>query len=164
MDLIQDVKEITELTDSVEDCGGVYFVPAFSGLYAPYWKKEARGYVLNYALPMTLEFFPYVICLHFFFVRIIYGLTENTQRGHIMRATLEAVCFQVRDILEAMSKDCNFRLVQLQVDGGMTANKLLLQLQSDLVGLEVKCPKMAELSALVRNQFHFNSIQTLNFN
>lgn len=76
-------------------------------------------------------------------------MTENTQRGHIMRATLEAVCFQVRDILEAMTKDCNFRLVQLQVDGGMTANKLLLQLQSDLVGLEVICPKMAESSALV---------------
>lgn len=80
---------------------------------------------------------------------IIYGLTEDTQRGHILRATLEAVCFQVRDILEAMAKDCNFRLVALQVDGGMTANNLLLQLQSDLIGLEVIRPKMAESSALV---------------
>lgn len=82
-----------------------------------------------------------------------------------MRATLEAVCFQVRDILEAMTKDCNFRLVQLQVDGGMTANKLLLQLQSDLVGLEVICPKMAESSALVSVYyflFHFFLIKRLN--
>lgn len=76
-------------------------------------------------------------------------MTEDTQRGHILRATLEAVCYQVRDILEAMTKDCNFHLVQLQVDGGMTANKLLLQLQSDLVGLEVVRPTMAESSALV---------------
>lgn len=83
---------------------------------------------------------------------MIYGLTENTQRGHIVRATLEAVCFQVRDILGAMTKDCNFHLVQLQVDGGMTANKLLLQLQADLVGLEVICPKMAESTALVINE------------
>lgn len=79
---------------------------------------------------------------------IIYGLTEHTQRGHILRATLEAVCYQVRDILEAMTKDCKFRLVTLQVDGGMTANKLLLQSQADLVGLEVIRPKMAESSAL----------------
>lgn len=66
-----------------------------------------------------------------------------------MRATLEAVCFQVRDILGAMTNDCNFRLIKLQVDGGMTANKLLLQLQADLVGLEVIRPTMAESSALV---------------
>lgn len=84
-----------------------------------------------------------------FISRIIYGLTEDTQQGHILRATLEAVCFQVRDILEAMNKDCNFHLLQLQVDGGMTANKLLLQLQADLAGLEVIRPKMAESSALV---------------
>lgn len=83
------------------------------------------------------------------FYRVIYGLTEDTQRGHILRATLEAVCFQVRDILEAMVKDCNFQLVQLQVDGGMTANPLLLQLQADLVGLDVLRPTMAESTALV---------------
>lgn len=83
--------------------------------------------------------------------RVIYGLTEDTQRGHILRATLEAVCFQVRDILVSMTKDCNFHLVKLQVDGGMTANKLLLQLQADLVGLEVIRPTMAESSALVIN-------------
>lgn len=80
---------------------------------------------------------------------VIYGLSEDTQRGHILRATLESVCFQVRDILDAMTKDCNFHLVQLQVDGGMTASSLLLQLQADLVGLEVLCPTMAESSALV---------------
>lgn len=75
-------------------------------------------------------------------------MTEDTQRGHMLRATLEAVCFQVRDILEAMTKDCNYSLLHLNVDGGMTASKLLLQLQSDLVGLEVRRPQMAESSAL----------------
>lgn len=84
--------------------------------------------------------------------RVIYGLTEDTQKGHILYATLEAVCFQVRDILGAMVKDCNFQLVKLKVDGGMTANKLLLQLQSDLVGLEVVRPTMAESSALVNTK------------
>lgn len=83
------------------------------------------------------------------FRSVIYGLTENTQRGHILRATLEAVCFQVRDILEAMVKDCDFKLLQLQVDGGMTANPLLLQMQADLVGLDVLRPIMAESTALV---------------
>lgn len=79
-----------------------------------------------------------------------------------MRATLEAVCFQVRDILEAMTKDCNFHLTELNVDGGMTANKLLLQLQSDLVGLEVNRPTMAESSALVIIfSFHFSSWDSL---
>lgn len=81
--------------------------------------------------------------------RIIYGLTEETQRGHILRATLEAVCFQVRDILEAMSKDCNFHLIKLHVDGGMTSNQIFLQLQADLVGLDVIRPAMAESTALV---------------
>lgn len=81
--------------------------------------------------------------------RVICGLTEDTERGHILRATLEAVCYQVRDILEAMNKDSQFILRQLKVDGGMTANSLLLQLQSDLAGLDVVRPAMAESSALV---------------
>lgn len=80
---------------------------------------------------------------------VIFGLTEDTERGHILRATLEAVCYQVRDILDSMNKDSGLPLVQLQVDGGMTANSMLLQLQSDLVGLNVVRPKMAELTALV---------------
>lgn len=122
LDMIQNMKDIDNIVSTVEDCGDVYFVPAFSGLYAPYWKQEARG----------------VIC----------GLTEDTRRGHILRATLEAVCYQVRDILEAMKKDSGLPLVQLQVDGGMTANSLLLQLQSDLTGLTVLRPAMAELTAL----------------
>lgn len=95
------------------------------------------------------------------FYSVIYGLSEDTQQGHILRATLESVCFQVRDILEAMTKDCNFKLIKLQVDGGMTSNKLLLQLQSDLCGISVVRPSMAESSALVskfyfpkRNAFH----------
>lgn len=85
----------------------------------------------------------------FYFLRVICGITEDTQKGHIFRATFEAVCFQVRDILDAMRKDCGIPLVKLQVDGGMTANQLLLQLQADLVGLEVIRPSMAELTALV---------------
>lgn len=80
---------------------------------------------------------------------VICGLTEETQKGHILRATLEAVCYQVRDILEAMNRDSGVPLLQLQVDGGMTANSLLLQLQADLVGLNVFRPAMAELTALV---------------
>lgn len=84
---------------------------------------------------------------------VIYGLTEDTQRAHILHATLEAVCFQVRDILEAMTRDCNFQLLKLQVDGGMTSNKRLLQLQADLVGLEVIRPTMAESTALVSQTY-----------
>lgn len=76
-------------------------------------------------------------------------MTDVTERGHILRATLEAVCYQVRDILEAMKRDSGLELVQLQVDGGMTANALLLQLQADLVGMHVVRPAMAELTALV---------------
>lgn len=80
-------------------------------------------------------------------------MSEHTKRGHILRATLESVCFQVRDILEAMANDCNYKLTKLRVDGGMTANKLLLQQQSDIVGIEVIRPQMAESTALVRKTF-----------
>ncbi|KAG4065728.1 hypothetical protein HA402_012406 [Bradysia odoriphaga] len=122
INLIESVKEIEEVTNSVENSGDVYFVPAFSGLYAPYWHQDARG----------------VIC----------GITEDTQRGHILRASFEAVCFQVRDILDAMKKDCGIPPQKVQVDGGMTSNQLLMQLQSDLIGLDVIKPEMAESTAL----------------
>lgn len=90
--IINDFREIEDLVKSVPDNGDCYFVPAFSGLYAPYWNEEARG----------------IIC----------GLNEETEKGHIVRAALEAVCFQVRDILDAMNQDCGFPLKKLQVDGG----------------------------------------------
>lgn len=83
------------------------------------------------------------------FYRVICGITEDTQRGHILRASFEAVCFQVRDILDAMKKDCGIPPQKVQVDGGMTSNKLLMQLQSDLIGLDVIKPEMAESTALV---------------
>ncbi|PSN33939.1 Glycerol kinase 3 [Blattella germanica] len=122
INLLSGVREIEPLADGVGDTGDVYFVPAFSGLYAPYWQQDARG----------------VIC----------GITDETTKGHIIRAALEAVCFQIRDILEAMSKDCGLQLTKLQVDGGMTANNLLMQTQSDLVGISVMRPLMAETTAL----------------
>lgn len=122
MNLLSSARESEEVALTVQTNGDVYFVPAFSGLYAPYWDQEARG----------------VIC----------GINEDTQRGHIIRATLEAVCFQVRDILDAMSKDCGIPLQSLRVDGGMTENKLLMQTQADLIGLKIVKPKMAETTAL----------------
>lgn len=122
LNLIDSARESEEVALTVETNGDVYFVPAFSGLYAPYWDQEARG----------------VIC----------GINEDTQRGHIIRATLEAVCFQVRDILDAMAKDCGIPLQSLRVDGGMTENKLLMQTQADLIGMKIVKPKMAETTAL----------------
>ncbi|XP_063223008.1 glycerol kinase 3-like isoform X2 [Bacillus rossius redtenbacheri] len=120
--IMQDVSETETLAETVSCTGDVYFVPAFSGMYAPYWRQDARG----------------VIC----------GITEETSQLHIVRAALEAVCFQTRDILEAMNQDCGAPLTKLQVDGGMTANSLLMQLQADLVGISVVRPVMTETTAL----------------
>ncbi|KAK3923751.1 Glycerol kinase 3 [Frankliniella fusca] len=122
VDMLSDISQSEALADSVGNTGDVYFVPAFSGLYAPYWISDARG----------------VMC----------GISETTSRSHIIRATLEAVCFQTRDILDAMNGDCGVPLSRLQVDGGMTANHLLMQLQADLIGIPVVRPKMAETTAL----------------
>ncbi|XP_066993555.2 glycerol kinase 3 [Anabrus simplex] len=122
INLLKEISDAETLADSVMCTGDVYFVPAFSGLYAPYWQKDARG----------------VIC----------GITEETTQQHIIRAALEAVCFQTRDILEAMNKDCGYPLSKLQVDGGMTSNNLLMQLQADLIGIAVMRPLMAETTAL----------------
>ncbi|XP_003394582.1 glycerol kinase [Bombus affinis] len=120
--LFANITQSQDMAESVRNSGDVYFVPAFSGLYAPYWQQDARG----------------VIC----------GITEDTQQYHIVRAALEAVCFQTRDILEAMIKDSGTKLTTLQVDGGMTVNNLLMQLQADLTGINVVRPNMVETTAL----------------
>lgn len=121
--LIKDVAQDTEhIAGQVFSTGDVYFVPAFSGLYAPYWRKDARG----------------IIC----------GLTAFTTKNHIIRAALEAVCFQTRDILEAMNKDCGMPLSKLHVDGKMTSNDLLMQLQADLIGIPVLRAQSWDMSAL----------------
>lgn len=120
--LLDDVAHTEAIADAVVSTEDVYFVPAFSGLYAPYWQPDARG----------------VIC----------GLSEDSGRAHVVRAALEAICFQTRDLLEAMAADCGTMLTQLRVDGGMTRNSLLMQLQADLVGVTVLRPQMAETTSL----------------
>lgn len=114
--------EIEELAASVEDNGGAYFVPAFSGLFAPYWKADARGAIV--------------------------GLTRFVNRGHIARAVLEATAFQTREVLDAMEADSGVKLAELKVDGGMTQNELLMQFQADQVGVPVVRPVVAETTAL----------------
>lgn len=122
LNLLKHAKECEAEALTVKDNGDVYFVPAFSGLYSPWWRGDARG----------------VIC----------GITLDTQRGHLIRATLEAVCFQVRDVLEAMNSDCGIPLTKLLVDGGMTENNFLMQSQSDIIGIDVIKPAMAETTSL----------------
>jgi glycerol kinase len=112
--LIQKSSDIESLARSVADNGGIYFVPAFSGLYAPYWKTSARG--------------------------VIVGLTRYANKGHLARAVLEATAFQTRDVLEAMEKDSSIRLDVLRADGGMVENDLLMQFQADILNLPVVCP------------------------
>jgi glycerol kinase len=112
--VIQKSSEIEALAKTVSDNGGVYFVPAFSGLYAPYWKDSARG--------------------------VIAGLTRYANKGHLARAVLEATAFQTRDVLEAMEKDSNIKLDVLRTDGGMVENDLLMQFQSDILNLPVVRP------------------------
>ncbi len=120
--LISRAPEIEELAKTVDDNGGAYFVPAFSGLFAPYWRSDARG--------------------------VIAGLTRYVNKGHIARAVLEAVAYQTRDILEAMNKDSGVSLRKLKVDGGMVANELLMQFQADILNVPVIRPKVAETTAL----------------
>jgi glycerol kinase len=120
--LIRTAGEIEALSNSVNDNGGVYFVPAFSGLFAPYWRSDARGAIV--------------------------GLSRFNTSGHIARATLEAICFQTRDVLEAMVKDSGVRLEVLKVDGGATVNDTLMQLQADILGVPVVRPKVTETTSL----------------
>ncbi|ETN43413.1 glycerol kinase [Cyphellophora europaea CBS 101466] len=114
--------KISALAETVEDSGGVTFVTAFSGLFAPYWIDDAQG--------------------------TIFGITAYTQRGHIARATLEATCFQTRAILNAMEKDSKKALTELAVDGGMSNSDLTMQIQSNLIGIPVNRPAMRETTAL----------------
>uniref|UniRef100_A0A8C1XNY6 glycerol kinase n=1 Tax=Cyprinus carpio TaxID=7962 RepID=A0A8C1XNY6_CYPCA len=120
--IIQTSTELEQLAADVGTSYGCYFVPAFSGLYAPYWEPSARG----------------IIC----------GLTQFTNRSHLAFAALEAVCFQTREILDAMNQDSGIHLSQLQVDGGMTSNRLLMQLQADILCIPVVKPSMPETTAL----------------
>ena len=120
--LISSAPEIEELAATVEDNGGAYFVPAFSGLFAPYWRSDARG--------------------------VIVGLTRYVNKGHIARAVLEASAYQTRDIVEAMNKDSGVELSRLKVDGGMVGNELLMQFQSDILNVPVIRPRVSETTAL----------------
>src|SRR6188472_3964443 len=120
--LIKAAPEVEELAMSVDDNGGVYFVPAFSGLFAPYWKSNARG--------------------------VVAGLTRYVTAGHIARAALEATAFQSREVVEAMDNDSGVKLESLKVDGGMVANDLLMQFQADILGVPVIRPQVAETTAL----------------
>ncbi|HKG19001.1 MAG TPA: glycerol kinase GlpK [Candidatus Limnocylindrales bacterium] len=115
-------EEVEALAGTVDDNGGVYFVPAFSGLFAPYWRSEARG--------------------------VIAGLTRYVNKGHIARAVLEATAWQTREVLDAMNADSGVELTALKVDGGMVYNELLMQFQSDVLGVPVIRPKVAETTAL----------------
>jgi glycerol kinase len=119
---IRQAGEIEALARRVEDTGGAYIVPAFSGLFAPYWRSDARG--------------------------VIVGLTRYIDRHHIARAVLEAVAYQTLDVVEAMRKDSGVALSSLRVDGGMTANELLMQFQADILGVPVIRPKITETTAL----------------
>ena len=120
--LIGSASEVEKLAQSVDDNGGIYFVPAFSGLYAPYWRDDARG--------------------------VIAGLTRYVNRGHFARAALEATAYQTREVLDAMKADSGVALQALKVDGGMVYNDLLMQFQADVLGVPVIRPKVAETTAL----------------
>jgi glycerol kinase len=120
--MITKSSEIEDLAASVPDNGGVYFVPAFSGLYAPYWKDSARG--------------------------VIAGLTRYATKAHLARAVLEATAFQTREVLEAMEKDSGIALDSMRTDGGMVGNDLLMQFQADILNKPVVRPVMRETTAL----------------
>jgi glycerol kinase len=120
--LIEKSADIESLARSVEDNGGIYFVPAFSGLFAPYWRSDARGAIV--------------------------GMTRYVNKGHIARAVLEATAYQTREVLDAMEKDSGVKLTALKVDGGMVFNELLMQFQADILNVPVIRPKVAETTAL----------------
>ncbi|CAF1680690.1 unnamed protein product [Rotaria magnacalcarata] len=122
LELIPDSKSTETIAASVKDTGGVYFVPAFSGLFAPYWRSDARG--------------------------LIMGMTQYTTKAHIVRAALEGICYQTREIIDAMYVDSGVRLSKLKVDGGMANNTLFLQMLADIVGINVDTPRLFETTAL----------------
>jgi glycerol kinase len=120
--LIEKSADVETLARTVEDNGGIYFVPAFSGLFAPYWRSDARGAIV--------------------------GMTRYVNKGHIARAALEATAYQTREVLDAMEKDSGVKLTTLKVDGGMVFNELLMQFQADVLSVPVIRPKVAETTAL----------------
>jgi len=122
LSLIEKSPDIEALARSVHDSGGVYFVPAFSGLYAPYWRSDARG--------------------------VIVGLTRFANKGHLARAVLESTAFQTREVLDAMEKDSEIHLFSLRTDGGMVGNDLLMQFQADILNIPVLRPVIRETTAL----------------
>ena len=122
LELIKSADEIEELAKKVPDNGGVYFVPAFSGLFAPHWRSDARG--------------------------VIVGLTRSATKAHLARAALEAICYQSREILVALAAESGVHLKQLRVDGGITNNDLCMQLQADILQIEVVRPQIVETTAL----------------
>jgi glycerol kinase len=122
LNFISSAPESETLAESVPDNGGVYFVPAFSGLFAPYWRDDARG--------------------------VIVGLTAFNTRAHITRAALEANAFQTKEIIDAMRTDSNLPLHTLRVDGGLTSNHLAMQFLSDILNAPLNCPSIPETTAL----------------
>jgi glycerol kinase len=120
--IISKAAEIEDLACTVEDNGGVYFVPAFSGLFAPYWRSDARG--------------------------VIVGLTSYINRGHLARAALEAVAYQTREVLEAMKQDFGAEITALKVNGDMVYNDLLMQFQADILGMPIIRPEVSEAASL----------------
>jgi glycerol kinase len=121
LQIIKEPSEVSVYASQVTDNAGVYFVPAFSGLFAPYW-KEARGCIV--------------------------GLTQYSTKQHICLSALEAICFQSKEIIDAMNLDFKSDIKSLNVDGGLTKSSLLLQIQADILGVPVHCPNMNEITAL----------------
>ena len=120
--MIDSPAEASKLAESVKDTGGVYFVTAFSGLFAPYWRDDVRG--------------------------LMTGLTMHTRREYICRAALEAVCHRTCEVVDAMQTDSNTKLNTLRVDGGMSQSNIMLKMQSDLLQVPVIRPKMIETTPL----------------
>lgn len=121
LQIIPNSASIENMAREVKDNGGVYIVPAFSGLFAPYWRPDARG--------------------------VIVGLTRFANRKHLARAVLESTAYQTRDVADAMVADSGVEITELRVDGGMTMNELLMQFQADMLGVEVHRPKNVETTA-----------------
>jgi glycerol kinase len=122
LQIIEKAADVETLAQSVADNGGVYFVPAFSGLFAPYWRNDARG--------------------------VVVGLTRAATKAHLARAALEAICYQTRDVIDAMAADGGIKLEEMRVDGGITANNLCMQMQADVMQIDITRPLVAETTAL----------------
>jgi glycerol kinase len=120
--IISNAAETEILASSVTDTAGVYFVPAFSGLFAPYWRSDARG--------------------------VIVGLTRAANKAHLARAALEAICYQTRDVMDAMVADSGVPMTEMRVDGGITSNSLCMQMQADIMGIDITRPLITETTAL----------------